>query len=112
MRNLATLLLALAAACGDRTEEDLEKSPEQVRAAAADMDAGELKDVIAAYQEAIAAKEKEVEAFRAKYKDLSPQDLLSDSSKEMQAEARAIAAQINKLTERLRIYEAQLAKGR
>ena len=101
MKQLAFVfaLLGLVVGCGDKAEDDIGKSPTDVRAAAGKMDTAELEAMIDQCKELLAEKQGELKEI---LKD-KPLSIAGDAGKDL-TEA------VSKLQRNLQIYSEELQK--
>ena len=107
LHHLASSLLLIMAAltlsgCGSAVSET--KTLEEVRAESKEMDAEKLTAIIQDYKDAIAAKQKDIEAVAAKLKEIPVADMLGDEAKKIKAELSALEDSTSALTERMAVY--------
>jgi len=107
---LLTLLLVGLAGCGK--DVDLSQTVDQVKAAAAEMDASQLQKMAEAYQKQLEAKKAEVNALMAKLKDIPLKDKLGAEAKKLKGQMDEISSSIKALGSHYEAYLAELkAKG-
>ena len=108
------LFAAMAAAatlmfgCGSKADEN--KTPEQIKQEVAKMDASDIQAIIADYQEAIAAKQADLEKEAAKLKELKPTELLGDKAKDIKANMEGLTTSLKKLQANMAAYAEGLKK--
>lgn len=106
MFGAAVCALGLLTGCGSSVDEN--KSPETIKAEAADMDAAKIQAVIGDYTKAIEEKTKELEKTMSRLKEIPLQDQLGDDAKKLQAKAGELQASIGKLQKNLGAYAGAL----
>ncbi len=105
---LLTALLAavLLAGCGGGADEN--KPLDQVAAEAAAMGQAELQKVVDKYEAAIAGKTAEIDALKAKIKDIPIARMAGEEAKGLKAELDEITQSLTALKDRLAVYAKEL----
>ena len=98
----AALAVGLLAGCGSEVDEN--KTPEQIKAEVAKLDAAAIQKQIDAYKKAIEEKSKELSKVMDQIKEIPLTEQLSDNAKKLQAEAANLGKSINKLKDNLEAY--------
>jgi TolA-binding protein len=99
------LLIGLSLGCGGTSEESSAEPAVSEAAAeteqAAEEATGTVEEMADSIQAEIAEKEAELAALNEQIAQLSPEDLLTDAGKDLQAKAEALMQQIAELKEKL-----------
>ena len=97
----AILAAGMMTGCGDVDEN---KTPDQIKAEVAKLDAAAIQKQIDAYKKAIEEKSKELSKVMDQIKEIPLTEQLSDNAKKLQAEAANLGKSINKLKDNLEAY--------
>ncbi len=95
--------------CGSG-KADENKPVSEVRAEAEEMGVEELQKMAEAYRAAIEAKKPEIEALKAKLKEIPLTELLGEEAKSLKADTEKLNDSVKALKERLDIYVEELKK--
>ena len=98
----AVVAAGLLAGCGSSVDEN--KTPEQIKAEVAKLDAAAIQKQIDAYKKAIEEKTQELAKVTDKIKEIPLTEQLSDNAKKLQAEAANITKSLGKLKDNLEAY--------
>ena len=106
---LAIFVVGLAG-CGK--DVDLSKSIDEVKAAAAEMDVAQLKEMAQTYQKQIEAKKAELDALMQKMKDIPLKDKVGAEAKKLKDTMSEISGSLKALGSHYEAYLSELrAKG-
>lgn len=108
VRNISfyCLLVLCLLGCGKKADEN--KPLSEVKAEADKMNVAQLKEMAMKYKEAILAKQREVEKFTGKLKDIPIAKMLGSEAKELKAEIENLNKSISALKERFQVYYGKL----
>lgn len=98
----AVLAAGMLAGCGDGVDEN--KTPDQIKAEVANLDAAAIQKQIDAYKKVIEEKSKELAKVMDQIKEIPLTEQLSDNAKKLQAEAANITKSLSKLKDNLEAY--------
>lgn len=98
----AALAVGMLAGCGNGVDEN--KTPEQIKAEVAKLDAAAIQKQIDAYKKAIEEKTQELAKVTDKIKEIPLTEQLSDNAKKLQGEAANITKSLSKLKDNLEAY--------
>lgn len=101
------MLAAMLSGCGGN-KIDENKPIDQVAADAAKMGQAELQKMVDQYQAAIADKGKELDALKAKIKEIPITEMMGDKAKTLKDEVSKIAESTGKLKDQLDVYVKEL----
>ena len=114
MFGAAVCALGLMTGCGNSSSNngsvDENKTPEAIKAEAANMDTAKIQAAIGDYTKAIEAKTQELEKVLAQLKEIPLKDQLGDDAKKLQAKAGEIQGSLSKLQQNLGAYTDALNK--
>ncbi len=96
------LAVGMLAGCGSEIDEN--KTPDQIRAEVAKLDAAAIQKQIDAYRKAIAEKTQELARVTDQIKEIPLAEQLSDNAKKLQAEAANIGKSLGRLKDNLEAY--------
>ncbi len=99
----ATMLLT---GCGESVDEN--KPISEVAAEAETMGKEKLQGMIEAYKKAIADKQPEIDAIKAKIKEIPLTEMLGDDMKGLKADMSQLTDSLKSLQERLTVYMDKL----
>lgn len=102
------MLAALLAGCGGSSIDE-NKPVSQISAEAQKMSQADLQKMVAKYDEAIAAKGKELEALAAKIKEIPLTELMGEKAKMLKNDITQITTSIGKLKDQMEVYAKELA---
>ena len=119
MRNgaiLSALIIATGlflAGCGAGGGSVSESRPvAEIAAEAKTMAVAQLQNIVAKYQQVIAAKQVDIQKLQEKIKAIPLTQLLGEEAKKLKTDISAITASVSALTERMNVYIQELkAKG-
>jgi len=106
---LAVCVVAMAlmvTGCGSGVSDN--KPVAEVKTEAKTMDATQLKSIVEKYQQAIAAKQPQIEKLKTQLKAIPISQLMGDDAKAIQTEIAKITESVKALTDRMRVYAAEL----
>ena len=87
---------------------DESKPLAEVQAEAKNMSVDELRDMAEAYKEAIADLMPDMETLAAKFKEISPTQLMGEDAKAIRSDMQQLSEAVKSLTERFNLYVAEL----
>ena len=102
------MLVAMLTGCGGN-KIDENKPMDQVAADAARMGQAELQKMVDKYNAAIAEKGKELDALKARIKEIPLNELMGDKAKTLKADLSKIADSTGKLKDQMAVYAKELA---
>ena len=98
----AALAVGMLAGCGSEVDEN--KTPDQIKAEVAKLDAAAIQKQIDAYKKAIEEKAAELAAKTDELKEIPLKDMLSDKAKGIQGEIAEITKSLDKLKDNMAAY--------
>ena len=107
---VVSLGLVMLAGCGGKADEN--KPISEVEAEAKKMDADALRKMADTYNDALLAKQKDLDALKARLADIPISEMLGEKAKAIKDDLEEITKSVNALTERMDIYVKEFkAKG-
>ncbi len=102
------LMIGLSGCGGGGAGVDESKPLAEVQAEAKNMSVDELRDMAEAYKEAIADLMPDMETLAAKFKEISPTQLMGEDAKAIRSDMQQLSEAVKSLTERFNVYLAEL----
>lgn len=102
------MLVAMLTGCGGKGLDE-NKPIDQVAADAAKMSQAELQKMADKYEVVIAQKGKELDALKAKIKDIPITEMMGDKAKMLKDDVSKIVASTSKLKDQMAVYAKELA---
>ncbi len=102
MLSAAVFSLAFLAGCSEKIDEN--KSIEEVRAEALELNVSALKSKVAACEEFLAEKRGELDKVAAQIKEIPLTEMFSENAKKLKDEAAGITKSIDKVTAQMKVY--------
>lgn len=103
------MLVAMLAGCGGSSGIDENKPIDQVAADAVKLSQAELQKMMDKYDAAIAAKGEEIEALKAKIKEIPLNEMMGEKAEALKNNISEISASLNKLKDQMAVYAKELA---
>jgi len=108
---LVLTVALLLAGCGGSGTIDENKSLDQVSAEASKMSKEKLQVTVDKYKAAVAEKVSELDALKAKVKEIPLSELMGEKAKTMKAELGGITTSLDKLKGQMAVYTKELSSA-
>ncbi len=102
------MLVAMLTGCGGN-KIDENKPIDQVAADEAKMGQADLQKMVDQYQAAIADKNKDLDALKAKIKEIPITEMMGDNAKMLKEDVSKITSSMSKLKDQMAVYSKELA---
>ena len=102
------LVLSSLVLCGCGKKADESKPVSEVQAEAEKMDVAQLKSMVTAYKDTIAAKKGDIDKVMAQLKKIGVTEMMGDEAKGLKADIDSLSKSISALNERYQIYYNKL----
>ncbi|MBD3296228.1 MAG: hypothetical protein GF392_02530 [Candidatus Omnitrophica bacterium] len=107
---LMVLVAMTAAGCGSGVTGD--KPVTEVKQEAKTMDTGQLQTMMDKYREAIEAKKPQIQQLQKDLSQIPVAEMMGEEAAEIKKELTDLKNSVQALTERMKIYQAELSQKR
>jgi Skp family chaperone for outer membrane proteins len=102
------MVVAMLTGCGGKAIDE-NKPIDQIAAEAAQMGQAELQKMVEKYEAALAAKGQEVDALKAKIKEIPLTEMMGEKAKSLKDDMSEITTSLSKLKDQMAVYAKELA---